>query len=112
MRLGPVLQESLDQFNVTKQVPTQDAGIVKIKNELAEVSDLMRENIHKVLDRGERLDELGDNTDQLVAQTVMFQKQARKLKRKMCYDKWLWRCLAIALVCLVALVIYLLVKFK
>ena len=48
MRLGPVLQESLDEFNVTKEVPTQDAGIVKIKNELAEVSDLMRENIHKV----------------------------------------------------------------
>ena len=89
-RLAPILQEKLEEHNVTQEIGTADAGIIKIKNELAEVNDIMRSNIHKVLDRGDRLDDLQENTNELVSSSVMFQRQARKLKRKMWRERWMW----------------------
>ena len=109
-RLAPILQEKIEKYNVTREVPTSDPGIARVKNELASVNALMVENIHKVLDRGEQLDDLDNNTGQLMTSSKMFQRQARKLKRKMWWQKWIWYILLLVCLGVLALFIYLMVK--
>ena len=110
-RLGPILQECLERYNVTREEvgTTKDPNILKIKNDLAVVNAVMRENIHKALDRGDQLDRLNDNTEGLVSSTILFQKQAGRLKRKMFCEKWRKFVFIFLLVCVGVGVIVLLV---
>jgi len=111
-RLAPILQEKLEEHNVTREIGTADAGIIRIKNELAEVNDIMRSNIHKVLDRGDRLDDLQENTNELVSSSVMFQRQARKLKRKMWRERWMYYVAIFLCLAALSLIIWLMVRFR
>ena len=112
-RLSPILQETLEKYNVTQEVGTSDPNIVRIKNELAEVKDVMIDTIHKTLDREEKLDHLNDKTGHMMSQAYMFRQKANKLKRNMCIDRWLKISILIFLALGgLAILIYLLVREK
>merc|ERR1719395_125385 len=85
--------------------PNADS-INKVKSEIAEVKNVMVENIEKVLDRGEKIELLMDKTDRLQGEASRFRGQARKLKNAM----WWKNAKMMALIGLViALVLYFLV---
>uniref|UniRef100_UPI00398F2540 vesicle-associated membrane protein 8 n=1 Tax=Pristiophorus japonicus TaxID=55135 RepID=UPI00398F2540 len=63
-----------------------DPGPEKLSNlqgQVNEVKGIMTHNIEKVLDRGERLDDLIIKTDDLQASADSFQKTSTKIARKM-----------------------------
>ncbi|CAN8299218.1 unnamed protein product [Cochlearia groenlandica] len=80
----------------------------RIKEEMSQVRNVMIENIDKVLGRGERLELLVDKTANMQGNTIRFRKQARRFRSQM----W-WRNvkLAIALICILSLVIYIAMAF-
>ncbi|CAE5977950.1 unnamed protein product [Arabidopsis arenosa] len=79
-----------------------------IKGEMTQVRNVMIENIDKVLDRGERLELLVDKTENMQGNTFRFRKQARRYRTIM----W-WRNvkLTIALILVLALVVYIAMAF-
>ncbi|CAJ0943075.1 unnamed protein product [Ranitomeya imitator] len=58
-------------------------SISSVQNQVDEVIDVMQENITKVIERGERLDELQDKSESLSDNATAFSSRARQLRRQM-----------------------------
>jgi vesicle-associated membrane protein 7 len=56
--------------------------------EVDEVRQLMLENINKLLSRGDKINLLVDQTDRLTTSSLVFQKRAQQIKKKMWLSKW------------------------
>lgn len=63
----------------------------QVKEQLDEVHLIMRNNVERVLERGDQLGDLEEKSERLVQDANRFSSTSRKLKRKMwCQDKkWL-----------------------
>lgn len=73
--------------------PTTDYKLDKlepIKKQLEEVKQLTVNNIEKVLERGDQIEVLVDNSEKLQQNSVSFYKSAKRIKNKMCYNKIKW----------------------
>uniref|UniRef100_A0A4W3HMR9 Si:ch73-234b20.5 n=1 Tax=Callorhinchus milii TaxID=7868 RepID=A0A4W3HMR9_CALMI len=79
-----------------------------LQDQVDDVSGIMRQNIDKVLERGEKLDDLIVKTDDLQATADSFQKTSTKIARKM----W-WKNTKMMVIILVitAIVITLIILF-
>ncbi|KAJ8606648.1 hypothetical protein CTAYLR_008394 [Chrysophaeum taylorii] len=81
-RLAPdgssALRELLEREIATANSRTT---IDKIHNQVEEVRSIMEHNVEMILDRGEKLEDLEQKSDDLSKATLAFKKQARKLKR-------------------------------
>ncbi|XP_059710670.1 vesicle-associated membrane protein 4 isoform X2 [Haemorhous mexicanus] len=76
-----------------------------VQNQVDEVIDVMQENITKVIERGERLDDLQDKSDSLSDNAAAFSKRAKHLRRQM----W-WRdCKMKAIIALVVVILLLVI---
>ena len=62
-------------------------NIEPIKRQLDEVKQITVNNIDKVLERGEKIEVLVDSSQRLQMSSVKFHRNARGLKRAMCYKK-------------------------
>ncbi|KAM4635336.1 vesicle-associated membrane protein 3 [Polymixia lowei] len=54
----------------------------QVQGQVNEVKVILKDNINKVLERGERLDDLIDKTDDLQATADSFQKTSTRVARK------------------------------
>jgi vesicle-associated membrane protein 7 len=100
---SPVLKKQLEYYNSN---PTAD-NIGRVKNTIHEVKDVMVHNIEKVLERGEKIELLVDKTDRLNQQAFKFEKQSKKLKNAMWWNKV--KC-TIIIVSVSSVVIYLILS--
>lgn len=75
------------------------------QNQVDEVIGVMQENITKVIERGERLDELQDKSESLSDNATAFSSRARQLRRQM----WWRECKMKAIVALVFILILLVI---
>ncbi|XP_038205278.1 vesicle-associated membrane protein 4 isoform X1 [Arvicola amphibius] len=57
--------------------------IKHVQNQVDEVIDVMQENITKVIERGERLDELQDKSESLSDNATAFSNRSKQLRRHM-----------------------------
>ncbi|KAK7817897.1 hypothetical protein U0070_005540 [Myodes glareolus] len=76
-----------------------------VQNQVDEVIDVMQENITKVIERGERLDELQDKSESLSDNATAFSNRSKQLRRQM----W-WRgCKIKAVMALAAAILLLMI---
>ncbi|CAH2311825.1 vesicle-associated membrane 4 [Pelobates cultripes] len=75
------------------------------QNQVDEVIDVMQENITKVIERGERLDELQDKSESLSDNATAFSSRSRQLRRQM----WWRECKMKAIVAMVIILILLVI---
>ncbi|OPJ77114.1 vesicle-associated membrane protein 4 [Patagioenas fasciata monilis] len=76
-----------------------------VQNQVDEVIDVMQENITKVIERGERLDDLQDKSESLSDNATAFSNRAKQLRRQM----W-WRgCKMKAIIALVVVILLLVI---
>ncbi|KAH9280126.1 putative vesicle-associated membrane protein [Echinococcus granulosus] len=74
---GRVLSEEMVQFS------SQDRNrLMQLHSQVADVSMLMHQNINDLNERGNKLDELFDKTEQFEADAQMFQSTAKRVKEK------------------------------
>ncbi|KAM8828310.1 vesicle-associated membrane protein 8 isoform 2-T2 [Spinachia spinachia] len=62
--------------------PGSTAKLDQVQNQVNEVKVILKDNISKVLERGERLDDLIGKTDDLQASADSFQKTSTRVARK------------------------------
>ncbi|CAF0763876.1 unnamed protein product [Brachionus calyciflorus] len=79
---------------------TGDSNFTNLQNQVNDVKGVMKSNIDKVLERGDRLDVLVDKTTDLEANAVQFNTVAKKVKRKM----W-WKNLKMMLILICVIVV-------
>jgi len=94
---GPVISQLMYTYNTSP--PTDD--ISRAQSELAQVKDIMVQNVEQILSRGERIELLVDKTDNMASQATAFRRGARTVRRQM----WWKNKRILALSVLVALVI-------
>jgi synaptobrevin family protein YKT6 len=66
------------EFLMIMQDPVQADTLSKIQQDLDETKIILHKTIESVLDRGEKLDQLVDKSNDLSLASQMFYKQARK----------------------------------
>lgn len=56
------------------------------QNQINELTDLMKSNLNRVIDRGSNVDDLVDRSENLNIEAGRFQVNSRQLQRKMCWQ--------------------------
>mmetsp|Transcript_84195 Transcript_84195/g.151948 ORF Transcript_84195/g.151948 Transcript_84195/m.151948 type:complete len:153 (+) Transcript_84195:14-472(+) len=80
--LTRMLRDLISRYNTDKS----KNQMRQMEQELEDVTDLMRDNLSKVMERGERIESLIDKTSQLKNESVSFRANAKKYND----DAW-WR---------------------
>ncbi|XP_062606036.1 vesicle-associated membrane protein 4-like [Saccostrea cucullata] len=86
--------------NVRPGGSKSDPKIDRLQNQVNDVVDVMQSNVSRVLERGDKLEDLHDKSDSLAGNADMFRSRARGLHKKM----WWKNCkmkLALAVIILI-----------
>ncbi|XP_033098974.1 vesicle-associated membrane protein 4-like [Anneissia japonica] len=84
-----------------------DNNIQRAQRGVDEVVDVMRDNVAKVLDRGEQLEDLQDKSDNLAMSSMAFRVSAKGLRSHFWWQECKTRLVILVIVCIVLLVIFL-----
>ena len=76
---GPVIAQLMNTYNTAP--PTDE--LTRAQAELAQVKDIMVQNVEQILSRGERIELLVDKTDNMASQATAFRRGARTVRRSM-----------------------------
>lgn len=77
-----------------------------VEKQIDDTVDVMRNNIHMVSQRGERLDALQDKTDNLATQAADFRKGANVVRKKFWWkDMKMRMCLIVGIIILLLVII-------
>ncbi|XP_004506588.1 vesicle-associated membrane protein 721-like [Cicer arietinum] len=101
---GPKLKEHM-QYCVDH--PEEVSKFAKVKAQVSEVKGVMLENIDKVLDRGVKMEDLVDKTDNLRSQAQDFRHNGTQLRRKMWYQNMKIKLIVLAIIIALILIIVL-----
>jgi len=77
----------------------------QLRGQVDEVRGVMSQNIERVMERGERLDDLVDKTGNLEQNAVKFRQTSRKVKRKMWWKNTKMTLILIVVVIAIILII-------
>lgn len=76
------------------------------QRQVNEVVDIMRSNVNKILERGEKLDDLGERAESLEVGANQFHTSARRIKRKMWWQNVkMWIIIGIVVAILIAIIV-------
>ena len=81
-KVGLLDADSDDDFFLTGPSSGSDK-VRQVQKQVGEVMGVMQNNIEKVIDRGERLEDLQDKSDNLADTATDFNMRARRLQKKM-----------------------------
>jgi len=76
---GPTIAQLMHTYNTN---PPADE-LARAQSELAQVKDIMVQNVEQILSRGERIELLVDKTDNMASQATAFRRGARTVRRSM-----------------------------
>lgn len=83
---SPVIAELLHAYNSGGADGITGAGgddaLSRAQGELAQVKDIMVQNVEQILSRGERIELLVDKTDTMAGQATAFRRGARAVRRQ------------------------------
>lgn len=100
---GPKLKEEMEYC---EKNPGEVEKVARLGEQVKEVKSVMLNNIDSVMSRGIRLETLTDKTDELRNDAEHFRVTGNRIKRKMWYDNLKAKMLVIALLVVLALVIW------
>lgn len=75
-----ILQQKAEYYSDPK-----NDKFTAINQSINEVTEVMRDNMDKVLQRGERIDNIHGKSEDLVNQAQTFESKANELKKKLCW---------------------------
>ncbi|CBZ53308.1 hypothetical protein NCLIV_030950 [Neospora caninum Liverpool] len=85
---GPRLKDLMDSFNENHQAEAMG----RLRMQIDGIHNVLIDNIDKILQRGERIDILVDQSERLNQESMQFRRQARRLKNAL----W-WRSVRVGL---------------
>ncbi|RWA12068.1 hypothetical protein EKO27_g3021 [Xylaria grammica] len=90
----------------TKRKENNNTGLPRNERQIDDTVGVMRENINKVSQRGERLDALQDKTDNLAVSAQGFRRGANRVRKQMWWkDMKMRMCIIIGIIILLVIII-------
>ncbi|XP_076043586.1 vesicle-associated membrane protein 4-like isoform X1 [Oratosquilla oratoria] len=83
-----------------------------VQVQIAEVTDVMRSNVGRLLDRGERLDQLQDRSETLASTSDNFRTSATRLRRNMWWQNTRMKMLIGSVILILALIVFIPIILK
>lgn len=80
---------------------TTDPKLARVQLKINEVTDQMHTNVQKAMERGDQLDYLDAQAQDLNERAGMFAKNAKSLRRVMLWRSWRWRIFIIFIIVIV-----------
>eukprot|EP01064_Diplonema_japonicum_P021633 TRINITY_DN3119_c1_g1_i1.p1 TRINITY_DN3119_c1_g1~~TRINITY_DN3119_c1_g1_i1.p1 ORF type:complete len:220 (+),score=40.55 TRINITY_DN3119_c1_g1_i1:23-661(+) len=99
----PSPSETLKRESEYANDPRNDIA-KKVQGEIAEIQDIMMENMDKMLDRHDKLENMVQKSDALANEGQTFFKRGRELRRKMCCQQAKMTIMVVVVVMVVILV--------
>ncbi|XP_022085221.1 vesicle-associated membrane protein 4-like [Acanthaster planci] len=90
----------------SRRVMQPDPKVQHVQRQVNEVVEIMHDNIGKVLDRGERLDDLQEKSDDLAYSASMFRVSAKGLRSHFWWQECKMRLLLLIVVVVILLIIF------
>lgn len=92
----------------TSAQPAPPTKLTQVQDQVNDVKVILKDNINKVLERGEKLDDLIDKTDDLRATADSFQRTSTRVARK-----YWWKNIKMMVIIgvIVAIIIILIILF-
>jgi vesicle-associated membrane protein 7 len=103
----PVLVSQMERFSE----PGGGDQISSLQSQVEEVKGVMTQNIERVLERGQRLEDLMDKTTDLEANAQTFKKTSHRVQRKMWWKNTRWTIIMILVSILVVAIIIIIILF-
>ncbi|EEB07160.1 synaptobrevin [Schizosaccharomyces japonicus yFS275] len=92
--------------NNGQKAPAVNSKTAAIQQQIDDTVGIMRENISKVSERGERLDSLQDKTDNLAVSAQGFRRGANRVRKQMWWKDMRMRlCIIIGIIILLIVII-------
>ena len=82
--------------------------ITTLKNNISQTSEVLHENIEKLIKRNEKLDIIAQKSSSLMDSSDTFYRNIHKIKMRQKYKKLKYLAMAVLLILFIALLIYLL----
>ena len=76
-----------------------------LSTKVEDVKGVMTENIEKVMQRGEALDDLQDRSEMLRQSSIAFRNNSTRLQKKLCWQKYKLWCILISVLLTIVLAI-------
>jgi len=76
---SPVISQLMHTYNTAPPIDE----LANAQQNLAQVKDIMVQNVEQILNRGERIELLVDKTDNMASQATAFRRGARTVRRQM-----------------------------
>jgi hypothetical protein len=93
-------------INLTSRMIPHDAVLTDFHQQIDDTVGVMRDNINKVSQRGERLDALQDKTDNLAISAQGFRRGANRVRKQMWWKDMKMRvCLIVGVIILLVVII-------
>ncbi|VDD87186.1 unnamed protein product [Enterobius vermicularis] len=87
----------------------QSARMSQLQQQVNEVKSVMSSNVQRILERGDRLENLEGRTEALTASSENFKISARRVQRHMCRRNAKWTIIIIAGTVVVVIIIILII---
>ncbi|KAI7902205.1 synaptobrevin-domain-containing protein [Cokeromyces recurvatus] len=101
----PYIPNSSSQGN-SNQAGQGASKTARVQQQVDEVVNIMQENIDKVMQRGERLDDLRGKTEDLQATATHFRRGANQVRKRMWWKDLKWKIIiAVTIIVILAIII-------
>ncbi|KAE9553495.1 hypothetical protein FO519_003287 [Halicephalobus sp. NKZ332] len=97
------------QIDVEKNSPPSNERLNAVRQQVHDVKNIMTDNVVRIMERGDRLEDLDSRTEALHASSQTFQTTARQVQRKMCLKSLKWTIILGVVVFLVIALIVILI---
>lgn len=110
LRAGPYALRAEFGDHLAAEMNKQKGGVVRLQSKVQTVQRIMSEDMEKLIQRGEGLEDLVDRSDTLAVNSAEFSRTANKLRRKILLKSIkLWVVLGVILGVVVTIVVVLIV---
>ncbi|XP_012943839.1 vesicle-associated membrane protein 4 [Aplysia californica] len=83
-----------------------DRKVSQLQNQVDDVVDIMKSNVNKVIERGDRLEDLQDKSESLSSNSDMFRSRAKSLQRNMWWKNCRMRIiLAVIVIIIIGIIV-------
>lgn len=89
-----------------KTLTIQDKKLRRVQFQVDEVSSIMKDNIEKIMERGERLEDLEEKSDSLATNADQFWSTAKKMQSRMWWRNMRVKVLLVLVVLVILLIIF------
>lgn len=109
--LQPEILKYIKQHNETLPTPQQQR-MIDIRRQVDDVRQVMADNVERIMERGERLENLEDRSGAMRASAMSFKSTARRVQRHFCQQNLKWTLILLAVLAVVVTAIVLTILHK